>query len=306
MKRKIDYVKQAFREGNLYPKLICYFLEKLGLSSETIRRLQLRNYYYRKLKKEYYSKIDQEVIDLKLRQGNNIVWFFWDDGLENAPQLVKRCYANLKKFKPTGYEVVLLNKSNMEEYVDIPQYVLDKYRRGCIPSANFSDILRLLLLVQYGGIWMDATVYLSSNLDDFKNLDQMFVFSNEYRNDDIINFDNWFIVAKPNNLLLKKTLNLLLMYWKKENVLREYFICHLFFKMVTEKYPQEWEDTNKLTTLLPHSLYHMQYEVFNKEKLKKDFELCCVHKMSYKNLHTNYKNTYLDAVMKGITYEDLC
>ncbi|BBL28357.1 hypothetical protein LDE03_15460 [Lactobacillus delbrueckii subsp. delbrueckii] len=301
-----EYFSQALKQGNLFPKIICYALEKINLSSETIRRLQLRKYFYEKLKNKYFSKVDETVYTFKTFEEKKVIWIFWDSGIENAPNIVKQCYNSIQKFKPKDYEVILLNRENMFDYVTFPDYIIKKVNNGTIPIANFSDILRLFLLVQYGGIWMDATVYLSSNIDDIASIDGMFVFSNEYRNDEVINFDNWFIKAQPNNLLLRKTLNLMLMYWQDEDVLHEYFICHLFFKMVTEKYPDEWEKTYKQTTMLPHSLYRMQYERFNAQKLKKDFELCSIHKMSYKNLRLDTKDTYISKIMDGITYEDLC
>ena len=39
-----------------------------------------------------------------------------------------------------------------------------------IPIAIFSDILRLNLLKQYGGVWVDSTIYLTLDNDYYENL----------------------------------------------------------------------------------------------------------------------------------------
>jgi hypothetical protein len=44
------------------------------------------------------------------------------------------------------------------EFVSIPDYILNKLKSGNITIAHFSDILRIVLLYEHGGIWMDATI----------------------------------------------------------------------------------------------------------------------------------------------------
>lgn len=60
-----------------------------------------------------------------------------------------------------GYEFRIVDLTNYHNWVQLPQYVEEKFRKGLIPPALFSDLLRLALLKQYGGVWMDASVYCS-------------------------------------------------------------------------------------------------------------------------------------------------
>lgn len=40
----------------------------------------------------------------------------------------------------------------------LPDYIVKKWEKGRIPADLFSDLLRLELLIRYGGTWIDSTV----------------------------------------------------------------------------------------------------------------------------------------------------
>lgn len=88
------------------------------------------------------------------------VWSCWLQGWENAPDLAKACLASWKR-NLDGVEIVELDEENYTQWVRLPEYIVGKYRKGRIPAAMFSDLLRLELLVEYGGVWIDSTVLAS-------------------------------------------------------------------------------------------------------------------------------------------------
>ena len=88
-----------------------------------------------------------------------IVWSAWLQGMDNAPELVKACLASQKKHMG-GYEFRVLDLNSYRQWVELPEYVVKKYRNGQMPPAAFSDLIRLAVLKKYGGVWMDATVLL--------------------------------------------------------------------------------------------------------------------------------------------------
>ena len=82
--------------------------------------------------------------------------------VQHAPLLVKRCVDSVYENFPE-FDIRIIDEKNMLSYIDIPDYVLRKWKNGIIPNAQFSDIIRILLLAQYGGTWIDATVYCTGN-----------------------------------------------------------------------------------------------------------------------------------------------
>lgn len=81
------------------------------------------------------------------------------------PPLVKTCYQQAKRvFQDKN--VVLLDQNNWNDYVEIPAIILEKVKAGIITLTHFSDILRMALLCQRGGLWMDSTLFISRTIPD--------------------------------------------------------------------------------------------------------------------------------------------
>ena len=77
--------------------------------------------------------------------------------MDAAPELVQACYARL--VSPHPGQVHLLHQDNLAEYVSIPDYIMQKVKKGQITYTHFSDIVRVNLLAEYGGIWIDSTCW---------------------------------------------------------------------------------------------------------------------------------------------------
>jgi len=50
--------------------------------------------------------------------------------------------------------------------VELPGYIVEKWEKGRIPAAMFSDLLRVELLIKYGGTWIDSTVFCTGVNDE--------------------------------------------------------------------------------------------------------------------------------------------
>ena len=54
----------------------------------------------------------------------------------------------------------------ISDYINIPESIKRKYESGNIGNAHFSDIIRMMILAKYGGIWLDATIFLHGPIDE--------------------------------------------------------------------------------------------------------------------------------------------
>ena len=79
------------------------------------------------------------------------------------PKLIRVCSESVKEHNKDK-KITLITEQNCREYISLPDYIWDKYKRGIIPYAQFSDIIRLMLLEKYGGVWIDATILLTEKL----------------------------------------------------------------------------------------------------------------------------------------------
>ena len=162
---------------------------------------------------------------------------------------------------------------------------MKKYQDGIIGMAHFSDIIRLGLLVKYGGFWIDSTVYCSNNkifcMIEKNNLN-LFAYRNMMRNNDALAISNWFIYAKRNNHILACLYKLLLIYWQQNNKAENYFFFHILFTIVVNEYEEEWENVPKYPNIDSHLLQGEMFEKFDRERFFYLKDQASLHKLSYK------------------------
>lgn len=182
-------------------------------------------------KKHDYQKLKDEKNN---KNDTTIVWTMWLQGEANAPELIRICIDSIKSHC-NNCKVIVLDDSNMGEYVNIPEYVKEKYNKGYITKTHLSDIIRLLVLKKYGGCWIDSTVFLSDkknevelNISDVLKRDFFMIKAPLTLNGFRIS-SSWLIRAKCGDPIIEATTNLLLEYWKYEKYLRAYFFGSLVF-----------------------------------------------------------------------------
>ena len=231
--------------------------------------------------KEHYAGLKLE------HNRNKIVWFCWLQGLEQAPIVVKVCYASLQKHL-TDREIKVIDGQNWNEYVDLPEFIVQKWEKRQIPPALFSDLLRLQLLIHYGGSWIDATVLCTgftpqNEKESRAYLDaDLFVF--QYARPGVKEWggiSNWFISSCTNNRVLLVLRDMLFAYWKEYDYLLDYYIFHLFFSMLREEYPEEIAAMPYGYSPWSLALMFNMDKPFEQVKWDRHTSRVCFHKLAY-------------------------
>ncbi|MDY3350458.1 capsular polysaccharide synthesis protein [Riemerella anatipestifer] len=217
------------------------------------------------------------------------IWVYWESS-EPSP-IVEICLKQIRKLNK-GYELMVLNSSNLVSFLpDILPF------REDLPFANYSDIIRLNLLYEYGGIWIDASTLLTEDFSWLENLK-----SNE--NADVIGFcadhfmtdfsfpilETWFLACPPKNKFIKEWLyEFEACYWMEEPIdyfekelseenfsqgfdeqLQMYLICYLAAMKVMRK-------NDRFRLYMKKASLSAHYYMFGKEKL-------LPHKLAYRIL----------------------
>lgn len=169
------------------------------------------------------STITQSFNDVN--QGK-VIWFFGDTGIENAPLIVKKCYNSLViNAVRGGWKVVALTENGVKKYIQLPSFIEELKEKGKMWYALYSDLIRLALLYCYGGIWCDATCYLTKSIPQEILNSPLFFFEfasithwSPYR------YENWFIRAEKKNYVIERILKGLLFYWSQQRSKQDYFV----------------------------------------------------------------------------------
>lgn len=211
-----------------------------------------------------------------------IIWFLWLQGLNNAPFVVTRCYESWVKHNP-GWQIIFLDETTIKDYTSL------EFKQ--ITKQAFSDILRINLLAQYGGVWADATCFCAKPLDSWlpDHVKSGFFAFERPGPDRMIS--SWFIASAVSNHITSTLRELVLNYWRnnKGMILAEnskwkflnkylpslgtqiwfrpfvtkvlrihpYFWFHYLFQknyLKDNKVKQQWDNIPKISADIPHSL----------------------------------------------------
>lgn len=139
----------------LMPRL----LRRVGWKKSTESKLALR-FIDKNLKSIAEKYFDESPIIDKTIDTPNIIWVFWWQGKDSMPPVIKECFNSVLR-NANGRDVKLLTGSNYQDYVQLPPHILEKFRKGIISYTHFSDILRVALLKEHGGLWIDAAIFVT-------------------------------------------------------------------------------------------------------------------------------------------------
>jgi hypothetical protein len=89
------------------------------------------------------------------------VWTYWE-GTATLPDLVRECVASWHRhLDPAQYDVRFLQRHDLPQYHLVLPPTFDSLQHAAVRA----DIVRANLLAIYGGVWMDASTYLTESLD---------------------------------------------------------------------------------------------------------------------------------------------
>lgn len=245
---------------------------------------RLMKMVYSYCEKKYASALsDTTPLPFAATSDPNTIWWCWLQGYEQAPELVKGCYRSLNKL---NRPIQIITKDNYNEFVSIPQVLIDKWEQGIISNTHFSDILRIALLTERGGTWIDSTVYCSDNalITDITDSSPLFCYSFAMR--DTINeemmFDNWLLHCSSPSLILNDTRSMLYDYWTNEDSTMHYFLFHLLFTLACKRHPQETAAIPIFSLEPCHILQLELLHPYSEKRWNQIMRMSGIHKLTYK------------------------
>lgn len=223
-----------------------------------------------------------------------IIWICWLQGLEQAPLLVQRCVASVQRQCP-DYDVRILTAQNLLDYVSLPEQIMSKYRSGRLPFTQFSDILRLSLLSQHGGIWCDATVLMTGALPQYVVHGTLFMFRTSWLQPSCHLGSSWFLASVAGHQVIRNWSELLNQYWIHESYLKDYYVVHDLLAVVYRNHSQSHrliDDMPYINNVDPHTLLFRLFNPYSEEKWQEMCSRSSIHKLSYK--HTPEQQCLMD------------
>ena len=262
--------------------------------------------YYRKVKKylrkHYEAASDKNPSGLSFgtMQLDNPIWIYWGQGMEDAPDIVKACYASIKKHASS--EVILLSEKNIIEYVQLPQTVIEKNKSGAISNAALSDIIRFSLLEHFGGTWLDATVFLTGKMPEYVTESDFFAFRYSFgKINNPAQYSVWLLHCKPHHPVLVQARNMAFAYWMKEKHVIEYLLPYILINIAIENNAENMEWFPEVSEEYCQALFNVLGDKFEQQKWEHHREMSAIHKLTYKLTEDALKDrdNFYHAIIDG-------
>lgn len=255
------------------------------------------------LKEHVDFAIKNTQMPANLDKDNNIIWQYWHQGIENAPPIIKKCFESIKKYHPEC-DIRILTYDTIKNYIDLPKKYYDLLEQKKIPIAIFSDVVRLYLLSQYGGMWIDSTIYLTGRIPNNILQADFFAFQKDPKTD---SFEDkmtcFFIKAKANNIWIHLIKNAIESYWRKNDYLIHYFMFEHIVTMISNSTPELLAEWNKMPYYSANITGKLQDKFFD-EFIESEFEQLknetSIHKLTYKrNITKPISQTYYEHIINS-------
>ena len=232
-----------------------------------------------------------------------IIWQYWGQGIDSPdlPETVRLCFKSVDNHSG-DYTVIRLDNNNIHDYLDLPDFVWQKKTNPQFKHAFFADLLRLALLDVYGGVWLDATIYLSSPLAELSNLsehDSFFMYQRDVTKTDReewialnkayfswdenhkINVLNSIIYGQKNSQVIHTCLDMLLNFWRTQEHIPHYFFFQIMFDHLINNQLATYQ-CKIIDDTEPHLLVKVLDEPFDKDDYDKIIGQVNTHKLRYK------------------------
>ena len=315
---KLQLVKEKLIR---YNQILRYYGPKLTLAYYFQQQTDSKYYdfsdkvildFVQKLRKE--AQIDDSSSEIKevTAEFPKIIWAMWQQGEAQMPETVKSSMKTIKDFaERNGCKFHFLTDENLLSYISIPKDVIEKNKRKELSSAAFSDIVRTSLLYEYGGIWMDATLFVSpyATLEMFEgnffsfnhppiHADKMERYINDYK------WSAFCLAGKKGRPYFKHVRDLFIYFVRKYPIFINYLMIDYFILSEYTSNPEFRLLVNKLPVLEPaERMYFLREhanDVFDENEWEEVLKTTPIMKTTYKiNKDTLIPGSYLYKLFHG-------
>lgn len=248
----------------------------------------------------YNNKITKYDLPAKISfENEKIIWQYWGQGTkqQDLPEVVQLCFDSVDQYKG-DYQVIRLDDQTVKDYLDLPDFIIEKQKRGALGRTFYSDLLRIALLRTYGGVWLDATILLTGPIPTQLSEQPYFVYQ---RDPNVTNKSFWeqsyayywgwnplykvrmlnsIFFSKKKGNMVSTLLDLILYYHQTQEEIIDYFFFQILYEELINHQLKD-EKCMLISDTIPHILQTKfngsAKDISYQEALKNTN----IHKMSY-------------------------
>ena len=310
LQKKMARYRQILKYYGLKLTFIYFLAQKSDKMFYDFRRKILLDFVL-KLRKEA-QLVDSSNEKEELTEFPKMIWTMWQQGEAQMPETVQASMKTIKNFaKRNDCEFYLLTDENLADFINIPRDITEKYKKKELSTAHYSDIIRFSLLYKYGGIWMDATLFVSpyATLEmfegDFFTLNHPPIGTNQMeRTVGDFKWAGFFLAGKKGKPYFKHIRDLYLYYVRKYPVFIHYLMMDYFILSEYKCNPYFENLVDRLPILAPAErvwfLRDHAHDLFDEKEWEEVLKTTPIMKTTYKiKKEEVLPGSYLDQLLQG-------
>lgn len=253
--------------------------------------------------------------NLHALQPERKVWSMWWQGEQNADKLFRMCIESARRH--TGETVIVLDQDNYSQYIDIPEFILQKHREGKIALQHVCDYIVVSVLAQQGGFFTGATVWWSQDATDALLRAPFYTCRAVTKDQTNMSRSRWvgYLLAGNREFpLFPFVRDCLTEYWSREDRAVDYLMMDYIFELAYENIPcvrEMIDGLPKENNMLRNELISCMGEKYDPENFRKYTEGdTFLYKLSWKfgnkdlrtkdGSPTNYAHMLAECAMEEI------
>lgn len=157
-----------FSPGFALARLGANLCGRAGLRSIAASAGQKKDAFIHRYLEEVLEPVLQQYADddaMGAYEPNAPIWVCWWTGEETAPPLVRQCIRSIREHAG-DHPVHFITGENYRDFLQIPEYMLEKVEKKQMGLAHLADYIRVKLLAEQGGLWLDATIFCSNTVPE--------------------------------------------------------------------------------------------------------------------------------------------
>lgn len=271
--------------------------------------LQYKHKIYTNYLSKHYLKASNKKKVSDDTRFEEYIWTAWLQGEEKAPEVIRMNLASMRRYAGK-HPLVVITNSNIDQYLDIPKKIINKYQSGIISHAHYTDIIRMMLLAKYGGLWLDASVFLHHPIDEEAFLSPFYSVGFMAKKSRYVSNSKWLLAVlggRPGSNYLSVISEMLISYWTDHEAIIDYFVFDYLlaalyqndssFCKIVDQLPRMPHFTNELKKIMNNP-----YNQNELEMLLLDNQVYCLsyrdqfQKRTSKGELTNFGHLYYELI----------
>ena len=253
-------------------------------------------------------KYERQPILPNAKEAEKIIWVLWWEGEDEMPELVRACINSIHN-NSNDYQVIVLSQYNFDKYVVLPDVIMNRYKEGNIEIVHMADVLRVFLLSEHGGIWLDATVFLADTMPISYLNNVFFSRKSDKSGVEFASKGRWagyFMgTSVKHSLLFDYLKEAYILFWDKHKTIVDYFLLDYLILIAYNEFEPvrcliDSVPVNNLNIKRLHQILNKKYDKDEWTQLKEDTLL---FKLSWKESYSRTiegKETYYSMVVSSL------